>query len=488
LEGYYREKTLQVKKISPETLKKQPWHEFQAALRRSNGTRGRLAAQIVVPLVVIALFLAVKAVVMAGVVAGVAVLMWLVCGFSPAGRRRVDRILGVFAHWVGQVVATVLLVPVFFVIMTLVRLVNRLTGSDPLQLRNRDAPTFWLPSDTETRRARYVKSMFCTERLARGRFALLPLVTLGVVLLLLAEVGLRLYGFGTPLLYVQDPDVGFYPQPHQHARQPGRIISINNYGMRSPDVAPHKTPGHIRILLLGDSTLAGTRVSNDELYSSLLEKKLNAAAGAPVFEVLNMGVNAWGPFHELAFVKKFGTFDADIAVICGPVYDCYRPLYGLDRMAFSPASGPPRFALEQVLYVLCAKYRDKCLGPPPWAQGERARAQSRLGIEAYAELALLLRQQGAEVLVEMLPTAQETLGGKRDAGTRQLVDLLAQRFEQLGVPMSCAECIFKNVKPAAKVYYDTAHFNRLGHRLYADYLAGRLRKTSSRLKTALGDS
>ncbi len=314
------------------------------------------------------------------------------------------------------------------------------------------------------------------------RFALLPLVASAVVFLAVAEVGLRLYGLGTPSLYLEDTAVGYYPKPHQRARHPGRIITINNCGMRSPDVLPRKAPGHFRILLLGDSTLAGTWVANEELYSSLLQSTLNAAAGAQVFEVLNMGVNGWGPFHELGYVKKFGTFDADVAVICGPVWNCQRPLYGLERMPYYPAARPPRLALERVLYDLCWRYRARRLGPSPSSQTEE---QRRLGIEAYAELARLLQQHGAEVFMEMLPSPSATLGLADDVPAQQMAAQIAERLGQLGVSVKCAGPIFKGVKPANKVYHDGAHFDRLGHRLYADYLADRLRTNSSRISKAL---
>jgi len=475
-----------MEKLSPNTLKTRPWHAFEPEGSRLSGLGRWKASEFLVPFVVIAVLVLMGALIMAGVAAGIVVLVWICRTSSPTGRRWVDKALGVFAHWVGQAMTMILLAPVFFIVMTWVRLMNRLSGNDPLQLRSGESPSFWVTSDVERRRARYAKSMFCTERLTRARTAVLPLAALAFALLVGAELGLRLYGFGTPLLYVQDPDVGYYPKPHQRARHPGRIVSVNNYGMRSPDVPPVKTPGHVRILLLGDSTLAGTWVSNDELYSSLLEKKLNAAAGAPVFEVLNMGVNAWGPFHELAFVKKFGAFDADVAVICGPVYNCYRPLYGLERPEFFSADHPPKFALEQVVYQLFLQYRSKQLGPPAWGRaGEHAEAQALRGLEAYTELARYLQQQGVEVLVEMLPSKAETLGAARDAGTQGLVDQLTQRLAPLGVPVECAGEIFKDVMPATKLYHDHVHFDRLGHRLYADYFAGRLLQLSPRVKKGL---
>jgi hypothetical protein len=291
---------------------------------------------------------------------------------------------------------------------------------------------------------------------------------------------LRIYGFGTPVLYMQDSDVGYYPKPNQRVRVPGRIISINNHGMRAADVAPQKAPGHIRILLLGDSTLAGTYVSNEELYSSLLEKKLNLAAGAPVFEVMNMGVDAWGPFHELAFVKKFGTFDADLAVICGPIYDAYRPKYALERLPMFPDTHPPRLALEQLLYDFAWRFREKTLGPPPWTDLQCSR-----GLDAYFEMAKYLHQQGVEVLVQMLPSSQQTLGIAPDEHGARLVAQLNERLAQLGVTSECPGAIFKDAKPRAKIYHDGVHFDRLGHQLYAAYFAERLLKNSTRVQRAM---
>ena len=39
-----------------------------------------------------------------------------------------------------------------------------------------------------------------------------------------------------------------------------------------------------------------------------------------------MAANGWGPFNELGYVEKFGTFDADVAVILLPIGDIYRDL------------------------------------------------------------------------------------------------------------------------------------------------------------------
>ena len=474
-------------KLSPDSLKSPPWHGIRSGQGKALVSSSAIL-EILVPAVVILLLVAAKAQVMAGVAAGIAALVIVVRHTSSGGRRAIDRALGVFAHWVGQIVATILLAPVFYVGMTLVRLLSRLTGNDPLHLRGKENPTFWLPSDGEKRRLRHVKSMFCTERLVHGRMSLIPMAVIGLLLLAFAEVGLRIYGLRDAVLYVQDYDVGYYPKPNQRVRHPGRIIKINNHSMRSPEVTETKLPGHFRILMLGDSTLAGTRVSNGELYSSLLENKLNAAAGARVFEVMNMGVNAWGPHHELGFVKKFGIFQADLAIICGPVGNCYRPRYGMERLPFLPASHPPRLALEHVAYQLLWRYREKMLGAPPFTQGGAVDIVSAKGVEAYGELAEYLQQHGAEVLVEMLPVSEVTLGLSSDSPQDPLFDKVAERVGRTGVIANLAGPIFRGAGPVKKIYHDGVHFERLGHQLYADYLFERVRHHSGKIKEALDQS
>ena len=93
-------------KISPDTLKSRPWHGGQLG-ESSSAKSGWSALEIVVPVVVILLLVAFKALVMAVVVGAISVTVILVRHFSPAGRRMIDRALGVFAHWVGTIVGTV---------------------------------------------------------------------------------------------------------------------------------------------------------------------------------------------------------------------------------------------------------------------------------------------------------------------------------------------------------------------------------------------
>ena len=84
------------------------------------------------------------------------------------------------------------------------------------------------------------------------KIVLLSIAVIGAVLIIL-EVGLRLsFGFGRPLLYITDPEIGYLLAPNQKTRRFGNRIAINQYSMRSPAVSPTRSSETLRILLLGD--------------------------------------------------------------------------------------------------------------------------------------------------------------------------------------------------------------------------------------------
>jgi lysophospholipase L1-like esterase len=475
-------------KLSPDQLSAPAWHGFQEDRSKLAKPSRASAVEIAVPLLVIAILAALGYWVMAGIVLAIAGTVTLIRAASPAGRRTIDKGLSCFAEWAGRVIAWVLLAVPFFGIMTLVRVLDGLTGNDPLALRERESTTFWRACDSDRRRRRFSTSMFCSERLTRTRVSLIPLAVLCMLLVGATEIGLRIIGYGTPILYIQDPDIGYYPAPNQKVRYPGRVISINEHSMRAPPISPQKPTGKVRILMIGDSTLAGTKVANEDLYSSLLQKKLDARSGGPKFEVFNMGVNAWGPHHERAFLQKFGNFDADLVVICGPVANCFRPRYGMERLPFSPVNSPPRLAIEQIAYELIWRFRESTLGAPPWAlEGPYQDAQARQGTAAYVEMAKKLQAEGVEVMMEMLPGRQATLSAMEDPFSARLFEPIRKQMEEIGVPIHCAGPIFEGAKDASKIYHDGVHFDTLGHELYADHLVKQLTLHSERVKTALGE-
>ena len=162
------------------------------------------------------------------------------------------------------------------------------------------------------------------------------------------------------MLYTPDDMAGFYPAANQDVYRLGGRVITNEFGMRAPPYAREKPAGVFRILMLGDSTLYGGQyVSQDELYARLLEKWLREERPNQEVQVFNMGVNGWGPLNKLGFVEKFGTFAADVCIICLPVDDFRRPKIHMWDTPYFRASAPPRLAYEEVLYHLNWRRRSR---------------------------------------------------------------------------------------------------------------------------------
>lgn len=150
-----------------------------------------------------------------------------------------------------------------------------------------------------------------------------------VGLLLVLEVGLRLiFGFGNPLLYLADPDMGYLLAPNQYTKRLGNRIVINEYSMRSPTLTRTRPPSTLRVLLLGDSVANGAWwTDQNQTLSALITahlklpspeawgENLNQQTPFARVEVLNASANSWGPRNELAYLQRFGTFEAQAIVL-----------------------------------------------------------------------------------------------------------------------------------------------------------------------------
>jgi hypothetical protein len=408
-----------------------------------------------------------------GIIAAVALLIGVASLASDAARRSIDRAFARLGEWIGLAVSWILLGPIFLVGFTIIRGWMWVTGADPLQLSRSDTPTYWLAADSPARKRRFAGTMFGSERVSGQRgVGLGALAVLAVAAVLIAELVLRLYGFGHPILYRPDPQAMYYPAPNQQVGRYGGRIAINRFGMRGPDYAAAKAPGTFRLLMIGDSTLyGGSYVDQPKLYSRLLEDRLRRAAGGRPVEVMAIGVNAWGPFHELGYLKRFGTFDADLVMVNLPILDIYRPQYGLSEVPFFRFDQPPRLALEEMFGHLTWRFRAAMVGPQT---PEQEAWNGARGLAAYAELAQLAGGGGKRpVLFEVLPSATAGVDGRpAESETR---DVQRLRAAVPGSPVSYPTGMFRTL--GGQAYHDSAHLNASGHAAYAPYLEQRITAT-----------
>jgi len=239
------------------------------------------------------------------------------------------------------------------------------------------------------------------------------------VLLLVLEVGLRWrFGFGNPLIYVADKDIGYLLAANQRTRRFGNRIEINQYSMRGEQISPTPLESTLRVLLLGDSIAnGGWWTDQADVLSAMMVSQLKATVGDNYFtevEVLNASANSWGPRNELAYLKRFGTFGAQVVVLLINTDDLFATApssiqVGRDRNY--PAQ-KPLLALQEVVtrYVLPAPNI-----PELAALNQESGDRVGLNLSAIGEILAITKSNNSKFLLAMTPLLREVgASGPRD--------------------------------------------------------------------------
>jgi hypothetical protein len=282
-------------------------------------------------------------------------------------------------------------------------------------------------------------------------------------------------GLGDPPLYEVDHDMEYLLRPSQSCDRFHHRFAVNDYGMRADQFPPRKSiPGELRILVIGDSVIyGGVRIDQSEIDTEILKRDLQQQLGRPVV-VGNASAKSWGPPNELAYLKRYGTLDADVVILELSSHDY------ADAPAFVPVVGvsseypdkKPALALIDLFesYVLpyfhlgmTPEGIDKTLINTALSQDDIAECRS-----AERALFSLARAQHAKVaLVQHLSFPE--LNGKYQVGyyANQLVALQSNVAY-----VDDAEELRAGLKSGANPFYpgDALHLNRSGQVILAHTL------------------
>jgi len=425
-----------------------------------------------------------------------AIVVWaaallLALGLNSSSLRepilRAARWLGAAA---GRVATLALLWPFYVLIFGTVHLALWVARVDLLGLRLRSSqPSYWQPAAPEWKCAAYYDRLFTVEPARQESHFLAWIAGIIFFVLILAgssELILRSMGFGNPIVYRVDPQVGYFPAPNQDVHRYGGEIHINAFGMRSRDVTADKSAGTFRILMFGDSTLyGGSYIDQSQIYATRLEGLLNQKSGVlpnspRQVEVLSMGVNGWGPQHELAYAKEFGLFHANLVMVMGPPNDAYRPLHGIEQLPFFVEGRRPHFAWQEFREHLRWEYDQRSPGAgKSYKVSQPEREVLAEGVAAWLGIAALAQAQGARTDFELLPNKQEAREGHPGESTQRVLDALLPELAKRGVPEAYPLPLFRSNLSVPKLYHDGVHLDTFGHQLYAQYLRDRVWQLAS---------
>ena len=101
---------------------------------------------------------------------------------------------------------------------------------------------------------------------------------------------------------------------------------INNIGFHGPDVAAEKGKNVFRIVILGSSFVEARQVQVADMFSTLLEQKLNAdPKRAYIYEVIPLGFNGNGTFQSTLYYKYYGSpLKPDLVIAIETGFELYR--------------------------------------------------------------------------------------------------------------------------------------------------------------------
>ena len=289
-----------------------------------------------------------------------------------------------------------------------------------------------------------------------------------VCLFLAIEIGLRsLFGFGNPLTYIGDEQIGYLLAPNQHTRRFGNRIQINQYSMRGDPIEKIPAPSTQRVLLLGDSIANGGWWTDQEnTISSLMMRSLKSKINGNdhEVEVLNASANSWGPRNELAYLQRFGTFDAQLVVLLINTDDLFATVptslpVGRDRNY--PDRKPP-LALVEVFQRYVFKQK-----PIPELNAVQNETGDRVAInlEAISKIQALTNKNHTQLLLVMTPLKRE-LGS---SGPRDYEIKARQRLTEFAKTQQITYIdflsVFNSQANPKSLYHDHIHLNLQGNQV-----------------------
>lgn len=316
---------------------------------------------------------------------------------------------------------------------------------------------------------------FGHAKMSRGRrirrFALFGFgLLLGV--LVMGELTLRFgVGLGDPPLYVMEPEIEYMLKPGTYRRY-GHLVKVNSAHMRGTSEGALTERGGKgsgqRVLVLGDSITAGSGSHRDE------ELAVGLASDATL-TMLNASAPSWGPGNRLAYVKRFGTFGCDTAVIVLNAYD-YGDVRLHQRLPPELPTTSPSCAIAEVLRTSGRRNAPLIFGKADWGVlpfDEAAPTEPHAGqsIAELRALITLLRAQGVKVAAVYHPFEDEMRGKRNYVGGAALLGELTLQGVPV-VPMAhwLGGAEMKGGLNGPALYSDGLHLTVAGQRVLADAL------------------
>lgn len=273
----------------------------------------------------------------------------------------------------------------------------------------------------------------------------------------------------------------------------GAVASINSLGLRGPEIAIPGPPGVRRFITLGDSSVYGFGVRDDEVFGQVAARTLG-----PPAEVVNGAIEGYSTYQTLNLLKMRALATRpDLFVVCNLWSDNNFDNFVDKEMLelYGEYGRGWRFRLEQLLgrsrlfqaidWQLAGKARARRVRTVGWMRSARAKQgyghARRVSINDYARnleaLAQLALERRAQLLFIVLANQEDLRNDPSFVWPWSVYrTVMRDTAKRHGAPVIEVPDLFRaSGLPTKALFLDAMHPTATGHRLIGEALAGRLR-------------
>ncbi|CCQ50782.1 SGNH/GDSL hydrolase family protein [Crocosphaera watsonii] len=297
-------------------------------------------------------------------------------------------------------------------------------------------------------------------------------LSLGIIIIsfLILEGSLRLFfGLGKRPLYIADDEIGYLLAPNQKVSRLGKLTIINQYSMRTEMIEPSPLNDTMRLFFIGDSIVNGAWwTDQNETISALVQKDIKKKLSQTI-EVLNASANSWGPRNQLAYLKRFGTFDSPVILLVINTDDLFatKPTPLRVGKDINYPDQQPILAVEEILEKVFSRNpnipgMDKIMGE----RGDRV----GFNLEAIEKMKAIATENESQFMMVLTPLKLEMNPEPRD------YEKVARKRLQDWVDTNHVEFIdflpiFAKQENIDTLYRDHIHLSPLGEQLVSEHIS-----------------
>lgn len=297
-------------------------------------------------------------------------------------------------------------------------------------------------------------------------------LSLGIIIIsfLILEGSLRLFfGLGKRPLYIADDEIGYLLAPNQKVSRLGKLTIINQYSMRTEMIEPSPLNDTMRLFFIGDSIVNGAWwTDQNETISALVQKDIEKKLSQTI-EVLNASANSWGPRNQLAYLKRFGTFDSPVILLVINTDDLFatKPTPLRVGKDINYPDQQPILAVEEILEKVFSRNpnipgMDKIMGE----RGDRV----GFNLEAIEKMKAIATENESQFMMVLTPLKREMNPEPRDS------EKVARKRLQDWVDTNHVEFIdflpiFAKQENIDTLYRDHIHLSPLGEQLVSEHIS-----------------